>query len=61
MDMKQERKRLGLTQAETAKAIGISRQYYNEIEKNPDSRKLSADIVRRIAETFGVSMDEVVA
>ena len=61
MDYRQKRKEMGLTQADMAMRIGCSRQYYNELEKHPNTRRLSAELLKRIADAFGVSMDEVVA
>ena len=61
MNFRQKRKEMGLTQADMAFRIGCSRQYYNELEKHPNSRRLSAELLKRIANAFGVSMDEVVA
>ena len=50
--IKNERKKLGLTQAAVARGSGISRQMYGFIEKGV--RRPSVDVAKKIAEVLGI-------
>jgi putative transcriptional regulator len=52
--LKDIRKELGLTQFEAAKSIGISKSYYNEIEKG--KKNPSGSMALRIATLFNFDM-----
>jgi len=47
-----KRKKKNLTQEEVAKQLGVSRQYYNEIENN--KKKPSVDLAKQISIILGV-------
>ncbi|MEV2911149.1 helix-turn-helix domain-containing protein [Paenibacillus larvae] len=49
------RRALDLTGADVAEKLGISTQYYYNIERG--RRKLSAEVALKLAEIFGVSLD----
>lgn len=55
----QIRARRGFSQEELAKAIGVSRSSLTQIENN--NRNISAEELIRIADVFGMSIDEIVA
>lgn len=55
--MIQLRKEKGLTQAEVAKAIGISRQYYGMIEQG--RRESPIAVAHRIAQFYGADIAEL--
>jgi len=47
-----KRKKKNLTQEEVSKQLGVSRQYYNEIENN--KKKPSVDLAKQISIILGV-------
>jgi DNA-binding XRE family transcriptional regulator len=55
--LKELRARKNWTQAETAKKLGVSTQTYNAWES--DFGKVRARDGKRIAELFGVTLDEI--
>lgn len=54
---KELRARQGLTQAQTAKKLGVSTQTYNAWEN--DIEKLSISKIKAIAEVFGVDFNDI--
>ena len=57
--LKSLRKQRGLTLQECAKVLGMSRQGYTKIERGVT--ELSVTNAKKLAEAFGVSLEEVVA
>ena len=51
----------GMTMLETAKAFGISKQYYEMIESGERQKKMDITMLSNIASLFGVSLEDVVA
>ena len=55
--IRQRRREIGITQAELAKAVGISASYLNLIEWN--KRRIAGTKLRKIAEALNVSLDDL--
>jgi len=51
------RKELGITQAQLAKNVGISRPYLSDIENS--KRQVSGEVMIRIARYLGVKVEEI--
>lgn len=49
----------GLTMQEVADAFGITKQYYNLIETGVSQKRMDITLVRRIADLFGLTLDQV--
>lgn len=58
--MKEKREELGLTQQNVADSIGISKQYYQLIEKGQRQKKLNTLIIMNLATCFGISAIDIV-
>lgn len=55
--LEQLRKSMGLTQAEVAARVGISRSAYTMIESGARNPRMS--LQKRLADLFGVTVDEL--
>ena len=53
----QARKYAGLTQAETAEKMGVCRDTYRRIEKNPE--KATIEQAYRFSEVVGLALDQI--
>ena len=49
----------GMTMQEVADAFGITKQYYNLIETGVSQKRMDITLVRRIADLFGLTLDQV--
>lgn len=49
----------GLTMQEVADTFGITKQYYNLIETGASQKRMDITLVRRIADLFGLTLDQV--
>lgn len=49
----------GLTMQEVADAFGITKQYYNLIETGVSQKRMDITLVRRIADLFGLTLEQV--
>jgi len=49
----------GLTMQEVADTFGITKQYYNLIETGVSQKRMDITLVRRIADLFGLTLDQV--
>lgn len=57
--LKKLRTDMGLTMQDMGDALGISRQYYNLIETGVSQKRMDITMVRRIADVFGATLDEI--
>ena len=48
------------TQGCIAEKLGISQQYYSYIESGERQKKMSIQMCKRIADVFGISVEEVI-
>ena len=49
----------GLTMQDVADAFGITKQYYNLIETGVSQKRMDITLVRRIADLFGLTLEQV--
>ena len=54
------RNTIGETQEETARAIGITRQYYGLIEAGERQKRMDISLAARIASHFNISIEEII-
>lgn len=54
------RKKSNKSQQQVADVVGISRQYYSAIEKGERQKKISVDLLCRIADAINVPVDELI-
>jgi len=59
--LKEARTAQRLTQKQMADAIGVTEAYYSMIESGERQKKMDLSVAIRIANTLGLSLDEVVA
>lgn len=59
--MQKARRQAKMTMAETASRIGISESYYSMIEAGERQKKLDITLAVKIAETFGITLESIVA
>lgn len=57
--LKKMRTDMSLTQQDMANAFGISKQYYNLIELGVNQKNMDLTMVRRIADVFGKTLDDI--
>lgn len=57
MTLKEIRQSKGVTQAQIAEHLGITRQAYNHAENNPDG--ITVDRANRICNYLGVTYDDI--
>jgi HTH-type transcriptional regulator/antitoxin HipB len=57
MTLKEIRQRKGVTQAEMAKHLGITRQAYNHCENHPEG--ITVERANRICNFLGVTYDDI--
>ena len=57
--LKKLRTDAGLTTQEVADAFGISKQYYSLIETGASQKRMDITLVRRIADLFGLTLEQV--
>lgn len=58
--LKEARLAQKLTQKQVADAIGVTEAYYSMIESGGRQKKMDLSLAIRIANTLGISLDEVV-
>ena len=58
--MKEKRMEIGLTQQNVADSIGISKQYYQQIENGKRQKDLCTSLIMGIADCFKISAVDVV-
>jgi len=58
--MAEKRKESNKSQQQVANILGISRQYYSAIEKGERQKKISVDLLCRIADAINVPVDELI-
>ena len=58
--MKERRLECGLTQQSVAKSIGISKQYYQQIENNVRQQDLNSSLIMGLAQVFNMSAIDIV-
>ena len=58
--LKEARLAQKLTQKQVADAIGVTEAYYSMIESGDRQKKMDLSLAIRIANTLGISLDEVV-
>ena len=58
--MKEKRLKCNMTQQFVAEKIGISKQYYQQIESNERQIDLNTSLVMRLSELFKMSPVEIV-
>lgn len=54
------RKKRGEPQQNVADALGISRQYYQQIEQGMRQQRMDIILVSKLADHFGITMNEIV-
>lgn len=54
------RKKRGESQQNVADALGISRQYYQQIEQGMRQQRMDIILVSKLADHFGITMNEIV-
>lgn len=59
--MQEARRQAKMTMSETASRIGISESYYSMIEAGERQKKLDITLAVKIAETFGIALESIVA
>ena len=57
--LKKMRTDMGLTMQDMADAFGITKQYYSLIELGVNQKRMDITLVRKIADVFGVTLDEI--
>lgn len=57
--LKKMRTEMGLTMQDMGDALGMSRQYYNLIEIGVSQKRMDITLVRRIADIFGVTLEDI--
>ena len=57
--LKKMRTDRGLTMQDMADAFGITKQYYSLIELGVNQKRMDITLVRRIADVFGTTLDEI--
>ena len=57
--LKKMRTEMGLTMQDMGDALGMSRQYYNLIETGVSQKRMDITLVRRIADIFGVTLEDI--
>ena len=58
--LKREREKHGFTQKYVAEQLGISQNYYCDIENGNRQNEIKASILVGLANIFGLSVDEIV-
>lgn len=58
--LRKAREDLGYTQQYVAEQIGISQNYYCDIENGTRQRILKIDIIKKLSKLFGVSIETIV-
>lgn len=59
--LKELRKERGMSQAETASALGIAPNYLSMIENGLRQKKMSLELAQKISNLFNVPMDIVLS
>lgn len=54
------RKKLNLSQQDVAEKIGISRQYYNAIERGERQKKMEITLVSKLSDVLDISMQTII-
>ena len=57
VDLRQQKK---WNKAQTAKQLGITRQYYGSIESGERMKKLSVHFASKVASVFGKKVDQII-
>lgn len=58
--LKRERKKLGLTQREVADKLGISQNYYCDIENGNRQNEMRSNILTGLSKIFNLSVNEII-
>lgn len=58
--LKREREKHGFTQKYVAEKLGISQNYYCDIENGNRQNEIKASVLIGLADIFGLSVDEIV-
>lgn len=57
--LKKIRAERGLSQAEVARALNLTQNYYSMIESGQRMQELPLDIAQKIANLFGITLEQV--
>lgn len=57
--LKKLRQESSKTQLETANELDISESYYNLIENGERQKQLSMELAQKIADVFGITLDDI--
>lgn len=58
--LKELRENKGYTQQNVAESMGVTKQYYQQIEARDRQQKLNIETLQKIASLFNVSMDFII-
>lgn len=58
--LKNLREKNNLSQQSVAYFLGISQQYYNMIERGERQKKMDIELMQKLAEVFGVSVEYII-
>lgn len=50
----------GLSQQNVAETIGITRQYYQQIEAGERQQKMDITLITKLSKVFGISVNQII-